>query len=123
MAERGFLEASEMGGLFTFMRANDLVWSYLVNNWLLGEDPPPFDILAWNSDGTRMPAEMHSFYLRRCYMGNELARGTMELAARSWTWGRSRARVRARRREDHITPWEGSYRRPSCSRTPTCASC
>jgi polyhydroxyalkanoate synthase subunit PhaC len=56
MAERGYLDASEMMGIFTFMRSNDLVWSYVVNNWLLGEEPAPFDILAWNADSTRMPA-------------------------------------------------------------------
>src|SRR4029453_12793769 len=80
MAERGYLDASEMMGIFTFMRSNDLVWNYAVNNWLLGEEPQPFDILAWNADSTRMPANMPSFYLRSCYLGNELARGSMELA-------------------------------------------
>ncbi len=111
MAKRGFLEASEMGGLFTLMRANDLVWSYLVNNWLLGEDPPPFDILAWNSDGTRMPAAMHSFFIRHCYMANDLARGTMELCGTELDLGAIRGDVYVlAAREDHITPWEGSYR-------------
>jgi poly[(R)-3-hydroxyalkanoate] polymerase subunit PhaC len=110
MAERGFLEASEMMGMFTFMRSNDLVWNYAVNNWLMGEDPAPFDILAWNGDSTRMPANMHSFYLRSCYLGNELAGGTMELAG-------TRLHLDAIRDdhyvvgaiEDHIAPWEGSY--------------
>jgi polyhydroxyalkanoate synthase len=110
MSERGFLEASEMMGIFTFMRSNDLVWNYAVNNWLMGEDPQPFDILAWNADSTRMPANMHSFYLRSCYLGNELSQGTMELAGtlldpRSingdfYVLGAI---------EDHIAPWEGSY--------------
>jgi polyhydroxyalkanoate synthase len=110
MAERGFLEAAEMMGMFTFMRSNDLVWNYAVNNWLMGEDPAPFDILAWNGDSTRMPANMHSFYLRSCYLGNELAAGTMELAG-------TRLHLDAIRDdhyivgaiEDHIAPWEGSY--------------
>ena len=110
MSERGFLDASEMMGIFTFMRSNDLVWNYAVNNWLMGEDPQPFDILAWNADSTRMPANMHSFYLRSCYLGNELSQGTMELAGtlldpRSingdfYVLGAI---------EDHIAPWEGSY--------------
>jgi len=110
MAERGFLEASEMMDIFTFMRSNDLVWNYAVNNWLMGEDPQPFDILAWNADSTRMPANMHSFYLRSCYLGNELARGTMELHGTVidpqsihgdfYVLGAI---------EDHIAPWEGSY--------------
>ena len=110
MAERGFLEASEMMGIFTFMRSNDLVWNYAVNNWLMGEDPNPFDILAWNADSTRMPAKMHSFYLRSCYLGNELSQGRMELAGTVldptsihgdfYVLGAI---------EDHIAPWEGSY--------------
>jgi len=110
MHERGFLEASEMMGIFTFMRSNDLVWNYAVNNWLMGEDPHPFDILAWNADSTRMPANMHSFYLRSCYLGNELAGGKMELAGTLldpksihgdfYVLGAV---------EDHIAPWEGSY--------------
>ena len=110
MAERGYLEAAEMMGMFTFMRSNDLVWNYAVNNWLMGEDPQPFDILAWNADSTRMPANMHGFYLRACYLGNELAGGTMELAG-------TRLHLDAIRDdhyvvgaiEDHIAPWEGSY--------------
>ena len=110
MNERGFLDASEMMGIFTFMRSNDLVWNYAVNNWLMGEDPQPFDILAWNADSTRMPAKMHSFYLRSCYLGNELSSGTMELAGTLldptsitgdfYVLGAV---------EDHIAPWEGSY--------------
>lgn len=110
MRERGYLDASEMMGIFTFMRSNDLVWNYAVNNWLLGEDPQPFDILSWNGDSTRMPAEMHSFYLRSCYLGNELARGVMELAGQRidpeaitgdfYVLGAV---------EDHIAPWQGSY--------------
>jgi polyhydroxyalkanoate synthase subunit PhaC len=110
MRERGYLNASEMMGIFTFMRSNDLVWNYAVNNWLLGEDPQPFDILSWNADSTRMPAEMHAFYLRSCYLGNELAEGTMEL-------GGTRIDPEVMHGdfyvlgavEDHIAPWEGSY--------------
>jgi polyhydroxyalkanoate synthase len=110
MRERGYLDASEMMGIFTFMRSNDLVWNYAINNWLMGDDPQPFDILAWNADSTRMPAEMHSFYLRSCYLGNELAQGKMELAGRRidpkaidgdfYVLGAI---------EDHIAPWKGSY--------------
>jgi polyhydroxyalkanoate synthase subunit PhaC len=110
MRERGYLDASEMMGIFTFMRSNDLVWNYAVNNWMLGEDPQPFDILSWNADSTRMPAEMHSFYLRSCYLGNELARGEMELEGRRidpasitgdfYVLGAI---------EDHIAPWQASY--------------
>jgi poly[(R)-3-hydroxyalkanoate] polymerase subunit PhaC len=110
MATRGYLDKSEMMGVFTLMRANDLVWSYVVNNWLLGEDPPPFDILAWNGDGTRMPAAMHSFYIRSCYLGNEFAGGTMELAGTRLDPAAVRGDVYVlAAQEDHIAPWSGSY--------------
>ena len=110
MAERGFLEASEMMGIFTFMRSNDLIWNYAVNNWLMGEDPQPFDILAWNADSTRMPANMHSFYLRSCYLGNELSTGKMELAGTVLDPGAIHGDFYVLGAvEDHIAPWEGSY--------------
>ena len=79
MAEKGVLEASQMAGTFDMLRANDLIFSYVVSNWLMGQEPPAFDILAWNGDSTRMPSAMHSFYLRSLYMRNELARGELEL--------------------------------------------
>ena len=73
MNKRGFLEGSEMATTFNMLRANDLIWSFVVNNYLLGNDPFPFDLLYWNSDSTRMPAKMHSFYLRNMYQQNLLA--------------------------------------------------
>src|SRR3954470_12977873 len=72
MAERGYLEGSEMASTFNMLRANDLIWSFVVNNYLLGKEPFPFDLLYWNSDATRMPAKMHSFYLRNMYQHNLL---------------------------------------------------
>ncbi len=72
MNERGYLEGSEMAGTFNLLRANDLVWSFVVNNYLMGKDPFPFDLLYWNADSTRMPARMHSFYLRNMYIKNLL---------------------------------------------------
>ena len=111
MAKRGYMESTDMAGVFTFMRGNDLVWNYVVNNWLLGEKPPAFDILSWNADGTRMPAKMHSFYIRSCYIGNELARGQMELAGTvidPTAIGEDVYVLAAR--EDHIVPWDGSYK-------------
>jgi polyhydroxyalkanoate synthase subunit PhaC len=72
MNERGYLEGSEMSSTFNLLRANDLVWSFVVNNYLMGKDPFPFDLLYWNSDSTRMPARMHSFYLRNMYIKNLL---------------------------------------------------
>ena len=72
MNERGYLEGSEMANTFNMLRANDLIWSFVINNYLLGRDPFPFDLLHWNCDSTRMPAAMHSFYLRNMYMKNLL---------------------------------------------------
>ncbi len=72
MAERGYLEGSEMASTFNMLRANDLIWSFVVNNYLLGKEPFPFDLLYWNSDATRMPAKMHTFYLRNMYLKNKL---------------------------------------------------
>jgi polyhydroxyalkanoate synthase subunit PhaC len=72
MKERGYLDSSEMAGTFNWMRANDLIWSYVVSNWYMGKKPPAFDILTWNGDSTRMPAAMHSQYLRACYLHNLL---------------------------------------------------
>ena len=73
MAKRGYLEANQMATTFNMLRANDLIWSFVVNNYLLGKDPFPFDLLYWNSDATRMPIAMHMFYLRECYQNNRLA--------------------------------------------------
>jgi polyhydroxyalkanoate synthase len=110
MAARGYLESSEMANTFTFMRANDLVWNYVVNNWLMGEPPPPFDILTWNSDGTRMPASMHSFMVRSCYLHNDFARGQMTLAGTSLDPSAVTGDIyMLAAQEDHITPWRGSY--------------
>ena len=111
MEERGgYLEAFEMMNTFTFMRANDLVWNYVVNNWLLGEPPPAFDILAWNSDGTRMPGSMHEFLVRSCYLRNDFARGAMKLAGAGVNPADLTGDVYVlAAQEDHITPWRGSY--------------
>ncbi len=110
MAGPGYLEGSQMAVAFDMIRANDLIFSYVVSGWLMGQDPPAFDILAWNADSTRMPAAMHSFYLRCLYIGNELARGEMELAGRHL----SLADVKTDSYvvgavNDHIVPWPASY--------------
>ena len=110
MVERGYLESTEMSTMFDLLRGQDLVWNYVVTGWLMGEKPPAFDILAWNADGTRMPAEMHSFYLRCCYVENQLARGEMSLA---YTDLDLRAITEdtyvLSAKEDHIAPWRSSY--------------
>jgi len=74
MSEKGYLEGSEMSLTLNMLRSNDLIWSFVINNYLLGKTPFPFDILYWNSDATRMPAKMHSFYLRNMYLNNVLAK-------------------------------------------------
>jgi polyhydroxyalkanoate synthase subunit PhaC len=111
MAERGYLEGSEMAGTFDFLRANDLVWNYVANNWLMGQKPPAFDILAWNEDSTRMPAAMHSFYLRSCYLDNALAKGELKLADRSLQLDDiTTDTYLLAAKEDHIAPWRSSYK-------------
>ncbi len=79
MQDKGYLPGSRMADAFNLLRSNDLIWSYVVNNYLLGKDPAPFDLLYWNSDSTRMPAGVHSFYLRECYLENKLAQGKLVL--------------------------------------------
>src|SRR5450631_3679431 len=79
MAKGGFLDSSKMAHTFDALRANDLIFNYVINNWLLGNKPPAFDLLVWNKDSTRMPARMHSQYLRSCYLHNEFARGEFEV--------------------------------------------
>jgi len=112
MNERGFLEGSEMASTFNLLRANDLVWSFVINNYLLGKDPFPFDLLYWNSDSTRMPAKMHSFYLRNMYMKNLLGvPGGIELAGVPIDL--SKVKLPAyfiSTVEDHIAPWKTTYR-------------
>jgi len=111
MEERGYLEGSEMATTFNMLRSNDLIWSFVVNNYLLGKDPFPFDLLFWNSDATRMPAKMHSFYLRNMYIKNLLKQpGGLSLA--KVTIDLSRVKTPAyflSTAEDHIAPWKSTY--------------
>jgi polyhydroxyalkanoate synthase subunit PhaC len=111
MAATGVLEGSHMAGTFDILRANDLIFNYVVSSWLMGQDPPAFDILAWNGDSTRMPAAMHSFYLRSLYMRNELARGELELAGQRLSLSDVRNDTYVVGAiNDHIVPWHGSYK-------------
>ena len=111
MNERGYLEGSEMATTFNMLRANDLIWSFVVNNYLLGKDPFPFDLLYWNSDSTRMPAAMHSFYLRRMYQENLLSKpGGIELAGVPIDLTKIKTpSCFISTREDHIAPWKSTY--------------
>ena len=112
MNQRGYLEGSEMAGTFNLLRANDLVWSFVVNNYLLGKDPFPFDLLYWNADSTRMPARMHSFYLRNMYIRNRLAEpGGIELGGVPIDLGAVRTPAYfISTVEDHIAPWKTTYK-------------
>jgi polyhydroxyalkanoate synthase len=112
MNERGYLEGSEMATTFNLLRANDLVWSFVINNYLLGKNPFPFDLLYWNADSTRMPARMHSFYLRNMYIKNRLGvPGGITLAGVPIDL--SKVDVPAyfiSTAEDHISPWKTTYK-------------
>jgi len=111
MAERGFLEGSEMAGTFNMLRANDLIWSFVVNNYLMGKDPFPFDLLYWNSDSTRMPAAMHSFYLRNMYLANLLREpGGITLGGVKIDISKVKTPCYfISTIEDHIAPWKSTY--------------
>ena len=111
MEAEGVLEGSQMAGTFDMLRANDLIFNYVVSNWLMGKQPPAFDILAWNGDSTRMPAAMHSFYLRSLYVRNELAKGEMELAGQRLSLGDVKSDTYiVGAVNDHIVPWTTSYK-------------
>jgi polyhydroxyalkanoate synthase len=112
MNKRGYLEGSEMATTFNMLRANDLIWSFVVNNYLMGNDPFPFDLLYWNSDSTRMPAKMHSFYLRNMYQHNRL-KDAGGITLDGTPIDVRRVKVPAyfvSTREDHIAPWHSTYR-------------
>ncbi|HEY5598978.1 MAG TPA: class I poly(R)-hydroxyalkanoic acid synthase [Kiloniellales bacterium] len=111
MSRKGYLEGSEMATTFNMLRANDLIWSFVVNNYLLGKDPFPFDLLYWNADSTRMPAAMHSFYLRKMYQENLLAKpGGIELKGVPIDLGKIKTPAfLLSTKEDHIAPWKSTY--------------
>lgn len=107
----GYLKGSTMARTFNMLRSNDLIWSYVVNNYLLGRGPKPFDLLYWNADATRMPAKMHVFYLRECYLNNNLARGEMVLGGERLDLSRVGIPIYLQSsREDHIAPYRSVYK-------------
>ena len=108
----GFLEGSDMATSFNMLRSNDLIWSFVVNNYLLGKDPFPFDLLYWNSDSTRMPRAMHAFYLREFYLHNKLVqKDGLTLAGHAIDLGRIRQPLYAVGcEEDHIAPWKATFK-------------
>jgi polyhydroxyalkanoate synthase len=111
MSEKGYLDGGAMATTFNMLRANDLIWSFVVNNYLLGKDPFPFDLLYWNSDSTRMPAAMHSFYLRRMYQENKLVQpGGIKLKSVPLDLRKIKLPCYIlSTREDHIAPWASTY--------------
>jgi polyhydroxyalkanoate synthase len=112
MNEHGYLEAGAMAGTFDWMRANDLVWNYVISNWYMGKKPPAFDILAWNGDSTRMPAAMHSQYLRSCYLHNLLVKpNAFSILGTPIDLGTIQTPLFVLGAEtDHIAPWQSTYR-------------
>lgn len=111
MSEKGYLEGDDMAGTFNMLRANDLIWSFVVNNYLLGKDPFPFDLLYWNTDSTRMPYVMHSFYLRNMYQKNMLVKPggiTVGGVPIDLTQVKTPTYMLSTR-EDHIAPWKSTY--------------
>jgi polyhydroxyalkanoate synthase subunit PhaC len=105
MAERGYLEAKSMATVFNFLRSNDLIWPYVINNYLKGKAPFPFDLLYWNSDATRLPAANHSFYLRNCYLDNKLSQGKVTLGGTPIDLKSVKIPIyNLATREDHIAP-------------------
>ncbi len=112
MAKQGYLEGRHMATTFNMLRANDLIWSFVINNYLLGNEPFPFDLLYWNSDSTRMPYAMHSFYLRKFYQENRLAQpGGITLGGVPIDLRQIELPVYIlSTREDHIAPWPSTYR-------------
>ena len=107
----GYLEGSEMAGTFNMLRANDLIWSFYVHNYLLGKDPFPFDLLYWNSDATRMPMAMHLTYLREMYIRNKLVvPGAVSLAGTAIDLSKVKTPAYfISTVEDHIAPWATTY--------------
>ena len=111
MAKHGYLEGKDMANTFNMLRANDLIWSFVINNYLLGKDPFPFDLLYWNSDATRMPAAMHMFYLRNMYQRNLLVEpGAIDLLGTPIDLGAVETPTFIlSTKDDHIAPWKATY--------------
>ncbi|HEY0858125.1 MAG TPA: class I poly(R)-hydroxyalkanoic acid synthase [Albitalea sp.] len=110
--EGGLLKGSELASTFSFLRPNDLVWNYVVGNYLKGETPPPFDLLYWNSDSTNLPGPMFCWYLRHTYLENNLVKpGKVTVCGEKLDLSLidAPAYIYASK-EDHIVPWDGAYR-------------
>jgi len=105
MNEKGYLDGTKMATAFNMLRSGDLIWPYVVNNYMRGKDPMPFDLLYWNADSTRMGAANHSYYLRNCYLENNLTEGRMVLAGRTVSLADVKIPIyNLSAKEDHIAP-------------------
>ena len=111
MYEKGILEGKEMQNTFSLLRSNDLIWSFVVNNYLMGKEPFPFDLLYWNDDCTNMPAAMHSYYLRKMYLENALVTaGGVTMKDVPVDLGKIKTPAFfLSTREDHIAPWKATF--------------
>jgi len=120
MARKGYLEGTDMASTFNMLRANDLIWSFVVNNYLMGKDPFPFDLLFWNADATRMPAAMHIYYLRNMYQRNLLAKpGALVIDNVPIDLGKIAIPVYLQAgKEDHIAPAPSVYKATQLFRGP-----
>ncbi len=111
MATRGYLKADQMAGAFQLLRSNDLIWSRVIRHYLLGERTHANPLMAWNADATRMPARMHSQYLRHLFLGNELAKGQFKVDGATIALSDIRAKIYCLATEtDHVSPWQSVYR-------------
>ena len=112
MASKGYLDGKEMASAFRLLRSNGLIWHYVVHGWLYGETPPPFDVLFWNMDTTRMPYAMHSWYLRELYLNNKLIHpDALEVAGEPLDLGRiTQPLYVVAAEDDHIAPWLQTFR-------------
>jgi polyhydroxyalkanoate synthase len=111
MAEKGYLSSDQMAGAFALLRARDLIWAPAINDYLLGKRGDAFDLMAWNADATRMPARMHSEYLRKLFLNNDLAEGRYHVGAHAIAVGDIRAPIFAVGTEDdHVAPWQSVYK-------------
>ncbi|MDE3116840.1 MAG: class I poly(R)-hydroxyalkanoic acid synthase, partial [Pseudomonadota bacterium] len=118
-AAGGVLEGNKMATTFNMLRANDLIWSFVVNNYLLGKEPVPFDLLYWNSDTTRMPEATHLFYLRQFYKNNALAEGKMELGGITLDLGKVKIPIYLQSaKDDHIAPFRSVYKTTKLMKGP-----
>ena len=121
MMEKGYLDSRSMSTMFNMLRANDLIWSNVVNNYLLGKEPPAFDLLYWNADGTRMTRAAHSFYMRNTYLENNLIKpNKIELKGVPIDLSKIKQDIYAVGAEqDHIVPWRSAWRISQLASGPT----